>query len=80
MEKLVKLIWTEDLLSLVSGKTVLGSEVLLTSTVVKYLEKKLPGEKDIWELVVDKARAYVESEVTDGEIFKQPWAQAEQKL
>lgn len=39
------------------------SDVWMTALVCMFLEKKLAGEKDAWELVVEKAWAFVESNV-----------------
>jgi hypothetical protein len=36
------------------------SDVFATAVVVAYLEEKMAGEKDSWELVVDKAREWME--------------------
>jgi hypothetical protein len=35
-------------------------DVFATAVVVAYLEEKMAGEKDSWELVVDKAREWME--------------------
>ena len=58
-------------------KAVAGSpDVFLTMVVITYLEKILPGEKDIWELVVEKGRAAVQAEVTDESVLSTLWSEA----
>ncbi|KAF9083659.1 hypothetical protein BGX27_004028 [Mortierella sp. AM989] len=37
--------------------------VVATALVIAYFEKKLPKEKDTWELVTDKAKGWLESQV-----------------
>jgi hypothetical protein len=41
----------------------ISPEVWMTALVCMFLEKKLASEKEAWELVVEKAWAYVESDI-----------------
>ena len=38
--------------------------IVTTALAVRFLEGKLAGEKDSWELLVDKARSWVEGETS----------------
>lgn len=78
LEYLMRLMGMGNLSSLISGTAGHSPEALLTAIVVRFLEKRIAGEKDIWELVVDKARAWIQTEVLDEEVAKQLWMQAEQ--
>ena len=75
LQSLSKLIEARNLAKKV--KAVAGSpDVFLTMVVITYLEKILPGEKDIWELVVEKGRTAVEAEVTDQSVLSTLWSEA----
>jgi hypothetical protein len=39
---------------------------LATALVVRFLERKMSADKDVWELVVEKARAWIEGEGKEG--------------
>ncbi|KAF2109629.1 von Willebrand factor type A domain-containing protein [Lophiotrema nucula] len=52
-------------------------KVLATAIVVRYLELKMADEEETWELVVEKARAWVEDQLSADEA-KLAWEQADQ--
>ena len=43
-------------------------DVFSTAVVVSWLEQRMRAEKDVWELVVDKAKAWIEGEVSGLEL------------
>jgi len=47
-----------------------GEDVLATALAIRYLEVKLQKEKDTWELIVEKARTWVQSKVGDEGLSK----------
>lgn len=47
-------------------------QVLATATVVLFLEKKMQDEEETWELIVEKARAWLENEVAE-DVLAQVW-------
>ncbi|CAN9128564.1 unnamed protein product [Alternaria sp. RS040] len=49
-----------------------ADQVLATATVVMFLEKKMQDEEGTWELVVEKARAWLENEVSE-DLLAQVW-------
>ncbi|CAI9626502.1 unnamed protein product [Alternaria burnsii] len=49
-----------------------ADQVLATATVVMFLEKKMQDEEETWELVVEKARAWLENEVSE-DVLAQVW-------
>ncbi|CAN9154665.1 unnamed protein product [Alternaria alternata] len=51
-------------------------KVLATATVVMFLEKKMQDEEETWELVVEKARAWLENELAE-DVLAQVWQLAE---
>ncbi|KAI4656868.1 uncharacterized protein J4E78_006759 [Alternaria triticimaculans] len=53
-----------------------SEQLLATAIVVLFLEKKMQGEEDTWELVVEKARAWLGSKVTE-EVLARVWQLAE---
>ena len=53
-----------------------SEQLLATAIVVLFLEKKMQGEEDTWELVVEKARAWLESEVAE-DVLARVWQLAE---
>ncbi|KAI4674357.1 uncharacterized protein J4E84_010595 [Alternaria hordeiaustralica] len=53
-----------------------SEQLLATAIVVLFLEKKMQGEEDTWELVVEKARAWLGSEVAE-EVLARVWQLAE---
>ncbi|KAB2109656.1 hypothetical protein AG0111_0g1924 [Alternaria gaisen] len=53
-----------------------ADQVLATATVVMFLEKKMQDEEETWELVVEKARAWLENEVSE-DVLAQVWKLAE---
>jgi hypothetical protein len=46
-------------------KNQVSLDVWITALVCAFLEQKLPDEKDAWELIVEKAWAYVVAQVGD---------------
>jgi hypothetical protein len=50
--------------------------VLATAIVVLFLEKKLASEEDTWELIVEKARDWLNDAVTN-EVLARIWTEAE---
>jgi len=53
-----------------------SEHLLATAIVVLFLEKKMQDEEDTWELVVEKARAWLESELAE-EVLARIWQLAE---
>ncbi|RYO41109.1 hypothetical protein AA0111_g1036 [Alternaria arborescens] len=53
-----------------------ADKVLATATVVMFLEKKMQDEEETWELVVEKARAWLENELAE-DVLAQVWQFAE---
>ena len=53
-----------------------ADRILATATVVLFLEKKMQDEEETWELVVEKARAWLEGEVAE-DVLAQVWQLAE---
>lgn len=53
-----------------------ADKVLATATVVMFLEKKMQDEEETWELVVEKARAWLENELAE-DVLAQVWQLAE---
>jgi hypothetical protein len=53
-----------------------ADQILATAIVVLFLEKKMQDEKETWELVVEKARAWLESEVAE-DVLARVWQLAE---
>jgi hypothetical protein len=53
-----------------------AERTLLTAIVVVFLERKMADEEDTWELVVEKARRWVEEVVEDG-LRDDVWRMAE---
>ncbi|KAL1801338.1 hypothetical protein ACET3X_001680 [Alternaria dauci] len=49
-----------------------AEQVLATATVVLFLEKKMQDEEETWELIVEKARAWLENEVAK-DVLAQVW-------
>ncbi|KAI4685983.1 uncharacterized protein J4E88_003820 [Alternaria novae-zelandiae] len=53
-----------------------SEQLLATAIVVLFLEKKMQDEEDTWELVVEKARAWLGSQVAE-EVLARVWQLAE---
>jgi hypothetical protein len=53
-----------------------GEPTLLTAIVVVYLARKMRDEEDTWELVVEKARNWLESVVAE-DVLADVWKMAE---
>ncbi|KAH6863468.1 von Willebrand domain-containing protein [Alternaria alternata] len=53
-----------------------ADKVLATATAVMFLEKKMQDEEETWELVVEKARAWLENELAE-DVLAQVWQLAE---
>lgn len=53
-----------------------ADKVLATATVVIFLEKKMQDEEETWELVVEKARDWLENELAE-DVLAQVWQLAE---
>ena len=53
-----------------------SERLLATAIVVLFLEKKMQDEEETWELIVEKARAWLESEVAE-EVLARVWQLAE---
>ncbi|KAI4954772.1 hypothetical protein J4E86_006082 [Alternaria arbusti] len=53
-----------------------SEQLLATAIVVLFLEKKMQDEEETWELVVEKARAWLESEVAE-DVLARVWQLAE---
>jgi len=53
-----------------------SEQLLATAIVVLYLEKKMQDEKETWELVVEKARSWLGSNVTE-DVLARVWQLAE---
>ena len=53
-----------------------ASRILATATVVMFLEKKMQDDQETWELVVEKARAWLENEVAE-DVLALVWQMAE---
>jgi hypothetical protein len=53
-----------------------ADQILATATVVMFLEKRMQDEEETWELVVEKARAWLENEVAE-DVLAQVWQLAE---
>jgi hypothetical protein len=49
-----------------------ADQILATATVVMFLERNMQDEEETWELVVEKARAWLEDEVAEG-VLAQVW-------
>jgi hypothetical protein len=49
-----------------------ADQILATATVVMFLERNMQDEEETWELVVEKARAWLENEVAEG-VLAQVW-------
>ncbi|RAR05476.1 von willebrand domain-containing protein [Stemphylium lycopersici] len=54
---------------------VLAKQILVTAVVVRFLEKRMADEEETWELVVDKARVWLEGEV-DEKGLRRVWEMA----
>ncbi|KAH6865698.1 von Willebrand domain-containing protein [Alternaria rosae] len=54
-----------------------SEQLLTTAIVVLFLEKKMQYEEETWELVVEKARAWLESQVVAGDMLNRVWQLAE---
>ena len=53
-----------------------SEQLLATAVVVLFLEKKMRDEEETWELVVEKARAWLGSEVAE-DVLARVWQLAE---
>ena len=47
------------------GGAGIGDDVWATMLVVCFLEKKMRGEKDLWEMVMEKARLWLKGQIGD---------------
>lgn len=50
--------------------------VVSTAIVIAFLEKKMPEEEETWELIVEKAREWLENAV-EGDVLAETWKLAE---
>lgn len=70
---------TKAVVTLVDDKIapdqVLAKQILVTAVVVRFLEKRVADEEETWELVVDKARVWLEGEV-DEKGLRRVWEMA----
>jgi hypothetical protein len=63
--------WSDDLLAVVMSKgkklefdaAFVSEQVMATSLAVAYMEAQLADSKDVWEMVVEKAKAWIGSQV-----------------
>ena len=55
-----------DVVEQVARETTDVEQALSTAVVVVFLENKMEGEEQTWELVVEKARAWFEDMIDDG--------------
>jgi hypothetical protein len=54
-----------------------AERTLLTAIVVVFLERKMADEEDTWELVVEKARKWVEDKLEEDGVRDDVWRMAE---
>ncbi|KAF2824697.1 hypothetical protein CC86DRAFT_468030 [Ophiobolus disseminans] len=65
----------EKLEQMISSKK--SEQVLSTAIVIVYLEKHMQDEEETWELVVEKARTWLEGVVSDEAVLAEVWLVAE---
>lgn len=56
----------------------MDSKVWATVLAIYFLEGKMAGDKEAWDMVVEKARAWLEG--TEERVSKQKWTLAEQLI
>lgn len=54
-----------------------ADQILATALVITFLERKMPDEEDTWELVVEKARMWLQDTVEDGAVLAEVWRVAQ---
>jgi hypothetical protein len=60
--------WNDDLLAVVGKKlefdaAFVSEQVMATSLAVAYMEARLADSKDVWEMVVEKAKTWMGSQI-----------------
>ena len=53
-----------------------ADQILATALVITFLERKMPDEEDTWELVVEKARMWLQDTVEDA-VLAEVWRVAQ---